>query len=213
MANSAKRTPHLQVLSLLKDRYPDAHCALEYKNPYELLIATILSAQCTDERVNQVTRILFRRFPTALCLAQARLDEIENIIRPTGFFHNKAKNIKMCCESLRDNYKGEVPQKMEELITLAGVGRKTANVVLGNAYQIPSGIVVDTHVGRLSQRLGWVKTGNPLKIEEALSKKIPKGEWIMLSHYMIAHGRSLCKARNPQCNNCFLVDHCPQIRV
>lgn len=201
------------VFNLLKKYYPHAHCALEFKSPFQLLIATILSAQCTDERVNSVTKVLFKKFPTPQKMQKALLTDLEKIVYPTGFFKNKAKNIKACSQRLVDDFGGEVPQTIDGLISLAGVGRKTANVVLGNAFGIPSGIVVDTHVARLSRRLGWVKVQNPILIEKKLIKIVPQKDWIMLSHYLIFHGRNFCKARKPDCKNCFLIDHCPQTGV
>lgn len=199
-----------KTLKIIKKNYPQAHCELVHKNPFELLIATILSAQCTDERVNKVTAVLFEIFPTPEKLAAASLEEIEEIIRSTGFFKNKAKNIKACCENLVQRFQSQVPQNVEDLTSLAGVGRKTANVVLGVAFNIPNGVVVDTHVSRLSQRIGLSKNTTPEKIEQDLQKLFPKKEWIMLSHYLIFHGRRWCKARNPNCEECFLKDLCPK---
>ncbi len=213
LATSKTKVRFDLVLKRLKKHYPDAHCALNFTNPYELLIATILSAQCTDVRVNIVTPELFRQFPSPLKMSKASVLEIENLIKSTGFFRNKAKNIKACCEELVKKYKGEVPQRLEELNLLPGVGRKTANVVLGNAYNIASGVVVDTHVMRLSNRLGWVKSTDPVKIETLLNKLCLKSDWIMLSHYLIAHGRSICVARSPKCASCFLNDACPKVGV
>jgi len=201
------------TLKQLKKNYPDAHCALDYKNPFELLIATILSAQCTDERVNMVTRVLFKSYPTPLSIAHLKIEALESLIRSTGFYRNKAKNIKQCCQVLVDKYEGHVPRTMEELLELPGVGRKTANVVLGNAYNISSGVVVDTHVTRLANRFGWVKGADAVKIELKLNELCPKSEWIMLSHYLISHGRAVCKARNPDCLNCFLQSSCPKLGV
>lgn len=198
------------VFKLLKKNYPYAHCALNFTNAYELLIATILSAQCTDERVNKVTPELFKRYPSVKSMSEAPVEEIEELIKSTGFFRNKAKNIKTCCEQLIKKHKGEVPKTLEELCELPGVGRKTANVVLGNAYHIASGVVVDTHVSRLSFRFGWVKTKDAVKIEKTLNKMCPKNDWIMLSHYLIAHGRAICMARSPKCTICFLQETCPK---
>jgi endonuclease III len=203
----------LETIEELKINYPYAHCALNFTNPFELLIATILSAQCTDERVNLVTAVLFKNFPTPQDLAQASLPEIEKIIHSAGFYKNKAKNIKSCAQTLVDKHNSIVPKNLDQLIELAGVGRKTANVVLGNAYNITSGVVVDTHVGRLATRWGWTKSASPEKIELDLQGKVPKSDWIMLSHWMIWHGRALCKARSPICEECFLFDRCPQIAV
>ncbi|NUM57186.1 MAG: endonuclease III [Bdellovibrionaceae bacterium] len=201
--------PHL-TLKLIKKHYPDAHCELNHSNSFELLIATILSAQCTDERVNKVTLALFKKFPTPHHIAEASLTDLEKWIRPTGFYKNKAKNIKACCQLLVQNFNSKVPPNIDSLITLPGVGRKTANVVLGVAFNIPNGVVVDTHVSRLSQRLGFSKNKTPEKIELDLQKLFEKKEWIMLSHYLIFHGRRHCKARNPDCENCFLKQKCPR---
>ena len=197
------------TLKILKKKYPDAHCALEFKNAFQLLIATILSAQCTDERVNIVTKQLFKKYKNPQQLADESVENIEEVIRSTGFYKNKAKNIKACCEILTQKYQGVVPQNMDQLVELPGVGRKTANVVLGNAYGIASGVVVDTHVTRLSNRLGWVRTEDAVKIEHILNRLCPQQDWVMLSHYLIAHGRQTCKARNPQCQDCFLSKDCP----
>lgn len=198
------------TLKLIKKHYPDAHCELNHSNSFELLIATILSAQCTDERVNKVTLALFKKFPTPHHIAEASLTDLEKWIRPTGFYKNKAKNIKACCQLLVQNFNSKVPPNIDSLITLPGVGRKTANVVLGVAFNIPNGVVVDTHVSRLSQRLGFSKNKTPEKIELDLQKLFEKKEWIMLSHYLIFHGRRHCKARNPDCENCFLKQKCPR---
>lgn len=198
------------TLKLLKRYYPDAHCALDYQNPFELLVATILSAQCTDERVNLTTPALFKKYPTAKKMARAEVEEIELLIKSCGFYKNKAKNIKACAETLVEKHGGEVPQDLESLVELAGVGRKTANVVLGNAFNIASGIVVDTHVTRLANRLGWVKGENAVQIERQLIKYFHEDDWVMLSHYLIAHGRAICKARKPDCAHCFLEETCPR---
>ena len=197
----------------LKKHYPDAHCALNFANPYELLVATMLSAQCTDEKVNQVTPKLFNRFPNVKMMSLAPLEEIEKLIKSTGFFRNKAKNIKRSSELLVEKYKGQVPKTIEELYELPGIGRKTANVVLGNAYHIASGVAVDTHVTRLTNRFGWVKTQDAVKIESRLNKIFPQKDWIMLSHYLIAHGRAICVARSPKCQTCFFLDACPKLGV
>lgn len=198
------------VLKLLPRYYPNAHCALDHKNAFELLVATILSAQCTDERVNIVTKGLFTKYPTPEKMGRASQESLEELIRSAGFYKNKAKNIKACAQALEDNHQGQVPSKMEDLILLAGVGRKTANVVLGNAFGITSGIVVDTHVMRLSQRLGWVRSEDPVAIEKRLCEFVPKDHWIQLSHELIFHGRQICKARRPLCEKCFLFEHCPK---
>lgn len=199
-----------QTLSLLKRYYPDAHCALDHKNPFELLIATILSAQCTDERVNQVTPALFKKFPDPQSMSQASLTELEGLIRSAGFFKTKAKSLKGTATIIVTKHKGKVPKKLEDLTEMPGVGRKTANVVLGNSFQIASGVVVDTHVSRLSKRLGFTKQTTPEKIEKDLIKLCPEEDWIMLSHYLISHGRTQCKARTAFCSTCFLEEICPK---
>ncbi len=204
-----KLSPEI-VLKSLKKKYPDAHCALNYENPFQLLIATILSAQCTDERVNIVTKDLFKTYKKPSDLAHEKIEKIEAAVRSTGFYKNKAKNIKNCCLILEDKYKNSVPVDLDQLVELPGVGRKTANVVLGNAFGISSGVVVDTHVTRLSQRFGWVKTDNAVKIEQKLNKMFQPNEWIMLPHYLISHGRAVCKARSPLCTTCFLSSSCPR---
>ncbi|QDK47343.1 endonuclease III [Bdellovibrio sp. ZAP7] len=207
---SKKKAPLEQTISLLKRYYPDAHCALNHRNPFELLVATVLSAQCTDERVNMVTPALFAKYPTPKAMSKAPLGSLESLVRSTGFFKNKAKNLKSAATDLVEKYDGEIPQDLEALVGLAGVGRKTANVVLGNAFDIPSGIVVDTHVTRLSNRLGWVKTENAVQIEKILCKVVPEDDWILLSHLLISHGRAICKARKPDCAHCFLETTCPK---
>lgn len=197
-----------KILAILEKAYPDARIMLNFKNPLELLIATILAAQCTDERVNQVTPILFKKYKSAKDFAKADPRELEAIIRPTGFFHAKARAIIHCCQQLVQTFGGRVPETMEELTTLPGVGRKTANVVLGNAFGIP-GIVVDTHVRRVSQRLGLAHSDDPDKIEEELSKQIPKPKWTQASHVLTFHGRRICTARNPRCPQCPVEALCP----
>lgn len=197
-----------QIVALLKHYYPNAHCALHHESPFQLLIATILSAQCTDERVNQVTPPLFTKYPKPQAFAAAPLADLEEAIRPTGFFRNKARNIKACCQALVDRYQGELPQTMEELTALAGVGRKTANVVLGNAFAIP-GMVVDTHVTRLANRLGLAAGENAESLERDLERVVAREDWIVFSHLLIQHGRTICKARKPQCERCFLSALCP----
>lgn len=199
-----------KIVELLAKHYPEAHCALDHENAFQLLIATILSAQCTDERVNKVTPALFKRFPTPKSYLNADLQDIEELVHTTGFYKNKAKNIKACAEQLVARHKGEVPQTMEELHALPGVGRKTANVVLGNIFGIP-GMVVDTHVTRVSNRLGFVRGNDAVKLELELQKLIPEKDWTMYSHYIITHGRALCTARSPQCKVCFLNKVCPQL--
>ena len=201
-----------EVIRRLKKYYPDAHCALDHSTPEELLIATILSAQCTDERVNIVTKTLFKKYPSLQAFANADISELEQDVKPTGFYKNKAKNIKACAQRLISEFEGELPKTVEEMTSLAGVGRKTANVVLGNSFNISSGVVVDTHVRRLSQRLGFTKKDNPVLIEKELCDLIEKKHWIMFSHWLIYHGRQVCKARKPQCPTCFLDDICPSYR-
>lgn len=202
-----------QVARLLKKHYADATCALEYDSPFQLLIATILSAQCTDTRVNQVTRLLFAQYPSASDLAKVPVKKLEIMVQSTGFFRNKARNIQACCETLVRQYDGQVPRILGQLTQLAGVGRKTANVVLGTAFGIPSGIVVDTHVGRLSRRLGLTSEKDPVKVETDLMSVLPRKEWIAFSHRMIHHGRSFCQARKPLCESCPLLSICPRITV
>jgi endonuclease-3 len=192
--------------------YPDARCSLDYRSPLELLVATILSAQCTDHRVNQVTPGLFARFPDAFAFAAADQAEVEALIQSTGFFRNKARNIITCCRQLVEKHAGEVPRSMDELVPLAGVGRKTANVVLGNAFGVP-GLPVDTHVGRLSQRMGLTRATDPVRIEHDLAALIPKREWTAFGHRMIFHGRQVCHARRPQCEGCGLASACAKVGV
>jgi len=200
------------LLAKLDEAHPDAHCALHFRNPFELLIATILSAQCTDERVNMVTPALFSKFPTAALTAKAKVEDIEAIIRSTGFFRAKAKSILGASRIIVEHFDGEVPSTLEELVKLPGVGRKTANVVLGDAFGIP-GITVDTHVGRLSRRLGLTKLDDPVKVEFALNKLIPQPQWTIFSHRLIFHGRRVCTARKPACQRCTLNDICPKVDV
>jgi endonuclease-3 len=193
----------------LRAAYPDAGCELDYRNALELTVATILSAQCTDKRVNLVTPALFARFPDAAALAAADQHEVEALIRSTGFFRNKAKNVIAMARALVDRHGGEVPRTMEQLTTLPGVGRKTANVILGNAFGLNEGIVVDTHVARLAARLGLTRETDPVKIEKALMPLFPRASWTMLSHLLIWHGRRVCVARKPRCAECVLRDRCP----
>ena len=202
-----------RVVKALAKGYPDAECALHYQTPFQLLIATILSAQCTDVRVNLVTKELFAQYPAAADLAKVSLAKLEKLIQSTGFYRNKAKNIKACARELMEEYDGEVPQDLEKLVSLAGVGRKTANVVLGTAFGIPSGVVVDTHVSRISMRLGLTDSKNAVVAEKQLMELVPKQEWINYSHRMIHHGRQICKARKPSCHECSLLKFCPQIGV
>lgn len=198
-----------EIIKRLKKAYPDAHCALDHSSPFELLIATILSAQCTDVRVNIVTANLFRKYRGPADFLAVSQAELEKDIHSTGFFRNKAKNIQAACRRIIDVFGGEIPKTMDELLTLGGVARKTANVVLGNAFGIASGVVVDTHVGRLSRRLGLTENENAEKVERDLSVLIPKKYWVMFPHWMIYHGRQICDARKPKCGECVLADICP----
>jgi endonuclease-3 len=197
-----------RIVRKLAKLYPDAPCALNYANPLQLLIATILAAQCTDERVNRITPALFARYSDAHAFAAAKQRDVEKLIQSVSFFRNKAKNIIACCGKLVELHEGEVPRTMEELVPLPGVGRKTANVVLGNAFDVP-GIPVDTHVGRLSQRLALSIHDDPVKIERDLMELIPRQQWTMFANRMIYHGRQVCHSRKPQCDECKLVSLCP----
>jgi endonuclease-3 len=214
-ASQAKDAPAraLVVVRRLAAEYPDAQCALRYQSPLELLIATILSAQCTDERVNLVTRNLFTKYRSAKDYSVAPPEELETDIRSTGFYRNKAKSIRGCCRLLVERHQGEVPRRMEELVDLPGIGRKTANVVLGTAMGISTGVVVDTHVQRVSRRLGLTRQTDPVKIELVLMRLIPQSEWVNFGHCMIAHGRRICTARKPDCEHCCMNDICPKIGV
>ncbi len=209
---STKRHAAKVVRALQRD-YPDATCALSFNTPLDLLIATILSAQCTDERVNLVTKDLFRRYRTAADYATVRLPTLERAIRSTGFFRNKAKAIRECCRQLVEEHEGDVPQDLDQLVRLPGIGRKTANVVLGTAFGIPTGVVVDTHVTRISRRLGMTQHKDAVKIERDLMDQLPRKEWIDFSHRMIHHGRRVCSARRPQCETCSMLKFCPRIGV
>lgn len=202
-----------RVIRALRKDYPDAQCALHHENAFQLLIATILSAQCTDARVNLVTKELFARYPTAADLARVPLPRIEEMIQSTGFFRNKAKSIKACCQQLVEQYGGQVPRELDQMVELAGVGRKTGNVVLGTAYGLPTGVVVDTHVGRISRRLGLTQESDAVKVERDLIGLLPKKEWINYSHRMIHHGRQVCNARRPLCDECSMNHFCPRIGV
>ena len=210
---AAKAARTKKILAGLQKTYPDAHCELNFASPLQLLIATILSAQCTDKRVNMVTAELFRKYPRAADLANADLAELEQDIKTTGFFRNKAKNIKACCATLVAKHGGEVPRTMEELTALDGVGRKTANVVLGNAFGINIGVVVDTHVTRLTNRLGLTRQSDAEKIEQELMPLVPREQWTLFSHWLIWHGRRRCDARKPDCAACEIARLCPQIGV
>jgi endonuclease III len=197
------------IIDELRLLYPDAKCSLNYSNPLELLVATQLSAQCTDERVNIVTEQLFKKYRTVEDYATVSQEELEQDIRSTGFYRNKARNIRAASQRIISEYGGEVPRTMAGLVSLAGVARKTANVVLGNAFGIVEGFVVDTHIGRLSRRFGWTKNEDPVKVEQDLMRIIPQQDWLDLSHLLIFHGRAVCYARNPQCERCTLVPLCP----
>jgi endonuclease-3 len=208
---SAEQKAYIKkLLQTLKQTYPEAPCALYHHTAFQLLTATILSAQCTDERVNQSTPQLFDKYPTAQELALAKQADVEKIVKPLGFFRAKASNIINMAKQLTEQHAGEVPQELEKLITLSGVGRKTANVLLGTWFNIPSGVVVDTHVKRLTQIWGLTDSTNPEQIEQNLMVQLPKKEWIMFSHRTIHHGRKFCKARNPDCPNCPLLKFCPR---
>jgi endonuclease-3 len=202
-----------KVVAHLAADYPDVTCALENESAFELLIATILSAQCTDERVNMVTPELFRRWPTPEKMAAAPIDQLEKVIHSTGFFRNKAKNIKACSRELAEKHDGEVPRDIEAMVTLPGVGRKTANVVLGTCFGMATGVVVDTHVTRISNRLGLTKHTDAVKIERDLMELVPQIEWVDFAHRMIHHGRQVCVARKPKCDVCSMSSFCPKIGV
>jgi endonuclease-3 len=210
---SAKIARLKKIIAALDQAYPGAHCELNHADPLQLLIATILSAQCTDKRVNIVTTELFKKYRSAADYAKAPLVELEQAIKTTGFFRNKAKNIQACCRKLVEHHGGKVPRTMEELTQLDGVGRKTANVVLGNAFGINVGVVVDTHVARLSCRLALTKEKTPEKIERDLMSLVPQSQWTLFSHWLIWHGRRRCDARRPDCANCEILKLCPQIGV
>jgi endonuclease III len=210
---AAKIERAIKIIAALQRTYPNAHCELNYSNPLELLIATILSAQCTDKRVNIVTQELFKKYRSASAFANADISELENNIRSTGFYKNKARNIKSACADIIAKHGGKVPRTMDDLRELGGVGRKTANVVLGNAFGINAGVVVDTHVARLSHRLGLTRQKTPEKIELELMALVPQKQWALFSHWLIWHGRRRCYARNPDCTNCEIKKLCPQIGV
>jgi endonuclease III len=201
------------ILPLLEKLYPEAKCALDHRNAFELLVATILSAQCTDVRVNMVTPVLFKKYPTPEAMARATQEEVEGIIKSTGFFRNKAKAIREASGDIVGKFGGKVPETMEGLTSLRGVGRKTANVVLGNAFGQNVGVVVDTHVGRLAGRLGWTKETAPEKVELDLMKLVPREQWTMLAHWLIFHGRKACAARKPKCEECGVREWCPRVGV
>ena len=201
------------IFRRLAKAYPDAHCELDGMSPVQLLVATILSAQCTDKRVNMVTPALFERYPNAELLAMADPREVEELIKPTGFFRNKTRSLLGMAGGLLDRFGGVVPDRMEDLVTLPGVGRKTANVILGTAFGKPAGVVVDTHVGRVSRRLGLTRLSDPVKVEAVLMKLFPRKNWTLLSHLLIFHGRRVCVARRPRCAECVLNDLCPSSEV
>jgi endonuclease-3 len=206
--------PHAtEVFARLTRAHPDAHCELDHETPLQLLMATILSAQCTDKRVNMVTPLLFKTFPTAQALADAPQEKLEEIIKSTGFFRNKAKSLIGLGKALVERYNGEVPDSMDALVQLPGVGRKTANVILGNAFRKNEGVVVDTHVGRLSLRLGLTREDDPVKVEQALMPLFPREDWAMLAHVLIFHGRRVCDAKAPKCEICVLNEICPSTTV
>jgi endonuclease-3 len=200
-----------KIVSVLKKVYPDVTCALHHENAYQLLVATILSAQCTDERVNQVTPALFREYPTPADLAASRQEDVELRIQSCGFFRNKATNLRGMAQALVDHFDGEVPRTLDTLVALPGVGRKTANVVLGTVYGIASGVVVDTHVKRIAHLLGLTASQNPEVIERDLMELIPQKEWVNFSHRLIHHGRRICIARRPKCRECPLLKYCPRV--
>ncbi len=213
-AGEAEKGPQAaRVVRRLKADYPGATCALKNETPFELLVATILSAQCTDERVNMVTPELFRRWRTAAEMARAPIKQLEKAIQSTGFFRNKAKNIRAASQALMEQHEGQVPHDMDAMVALPGVGRKTANVVLGTAYGMATGIVVDTHVARVSRRLGLTRHTDPVKIEQDLMQVVPIYEWVDFAHRMIHHGRQICTARKPKCPQCSMNSFCPKIGV
>ena len=198
-----------ELMTRLHQMYPDAKCSLDFTKPLELLVATILAAQCTDERVNQVTATLFKKYRTAQDYASAPLQQLEQDLRQINFYRNKAKHVREACAILVARHGGQVPQSMQELLALPGVARKTANVVLGNAYSLVQGVIVDTHVGRISRRLGLSSSDDPVKTEQELMKKLPHQDWLDFTHLLIYHGRAICQARKPLCQQCALVDLCP----
>ena len=211
LAPAEQRAP--EIYERLQKEYPDAKCALDHRNPYELIVATILSAQCTDKRVNMVTPALFEKYPDAESLSAAKPETLEEMIKSTGFFRNKTKSLLGMSSAVVEQHGGTVPSAMESLVKLPGVGRKTANVVLGNAFGIDEGVVVDTHVSRLSNRLALTRESDPVKIEQDLMRLYPKDRWTMLSHLLISHGREICDARRPKCEECVVNHLCPSSRV
>lgn len=209
----ARKRRVLEISNRLEDEYPDAKCALNFESPLELAVATILSAQCTDKRVNLVTPALFERYPDAQSYADAPLEELEDLVRTTGFFRNKARSLKGLGQALADEHEGVVPRTLSQLVKLPGIGRKTANVILGNAFGIDEGVVVDTHIGRLSRRFGLSEQENPVKVERDLMALVPQSNWTQWAHLLISHGRAVCKARKPNCGACALVDLCPSAEI
>lgn len=209
----ARKARVAAILPILKRTYPDAKCSLDHRSPLELIVATILSAQSTDERVNIVTKDLFKKYRTAADYARVPQEDLERDIRSTGFYRNKARSLRAMAAALVEKHGGKVPQTMEELTALAGVGRKTANVVLGNAFCQNVGIVVDTHVTRVAGRLGLTKTTDAVKIEQELMPLVPQEDWTLFSHLLIFHGRTICQARNPRCEQCPLRQHCPSAEI
>ena len=212
-SKKARKERAAEIYRLLHEEYPDAHCELDHQDPFQLSVATILSAQTTDERVNMVTPGLFDRYPDAESLAQADQEDVEEIIRSTGFFRNKARNIIGFADALVSEHDGEIPRNLKELHAMPGVGRKTANVILGNAFDINEGVVVDTHVKRLSGRLGFTRETTPEKVEKDLMELFPREDWTLLSHLLIWHGRRVCDARKPACERCVVSHLCPSSRV
>lgn len=212
-SKKARKERAAEVFRILREEYPDAHCELDHEDPFQLSVATILSAQTTDVRVNMVTPELFRRYPDAPALAEAEQEEVEEIVRSTGFFRNKARNIIGFADALVSEYDGDIPRNLKELHALPGVGRKTANVILGNAFDINEGVVVDTHVKRLSRLLGFTKEKTPEKVERDLMPLFPQDSWTLLSHLLIWHGRRVCDARKPACERCAVSHLCPSSRV
>lgn len=201
----------LVIIKILKKEFPDAHCSLSFQTPFQLAVATILSAQCTDERVNQVTPKLFQKFPDEKAMSEASLSQIESLIRSTGFYRNKAKSISEMSKSLYLELNGEFPRTLEKIIELRGIGRKTGNVILGTAFGLSTGVVVDTHVGRLSRRMGLTREKDPVKVEQDLVKIVPKKDWIKISHLFIEHGRKTCQARNAKCDQCSVEKICKKV--
>jgi endonuclease III len=212
-SKAARKKRTVEIIKRLHEAYPGAKCSLTFRNPFQLLVATILSAQCTDERVNMVTPALFKRYPKPDDLAGAKPEELEELIKSTGFFRNKAKSLLGMSNAILEHHRGKVPDEMDALVDLPGVGRKTANVVLGNAFGKSEGVVVDTHVTRLSQRLALTEQSDAVKIELDLMDLVPREEWTVISHLFIDHGRAICKAPTPRCEVCFLNDICPSSRV